>query len=510
MKQNPLFICTFFLVSTSLALGVSASAVQDIGPFTYTDTSPESVSDAKSHVVQKRANGKVQAAYFSNWGIDGANFQPTDIIPSDLTHIIYAFADVNPSSGSIFLTDPYADEQKHFPGDTWGESGNNIYGCLKQMYLLKLAHRTFKVLLSVGGWTYSQGGHFAFVTNPTLRATLIASAIQLIKDYGFDGIDIDFEYPSGTAQGRTFANLLTELRSALDGLAKSNGDTVPYQLTAAVPASYEQYASLPVAQMDSALNYWNLMAYDYAGSWSSWADNQANIHGGTRTNVSTHQAIKWYLSQGATASKINMGIPLYGRSFGNTAGLGQSFNGVGSGTDIYSYKVLPLSGARVFENTTDVTSFSYDARKRQLVSYDTPHIAALKANYVQANGLAGSMFWELSMDKKGSDSLVGATAGVYGGLDQTPNHIHYPNSKWDNIRNNMGQVTSPSTSLKPVPTSSAPSSGGCAGVAAWSSSIVYESGQKTIYHAHLRIAKWWTQGDVPGGSAEAWADDGPC
>ena len=137
------------------------------------------------------------------------------------------------------------------------------------MYLLKLAHRynfschiifsemsgsrKLKVLLSVGGWTYSQDGHFAFVTNPTLRATFISSAIRLIKDYGFDGMcvapfcsriyygltsvyrphrsDIDFEYPSGTAQGRSFANLLTELRSALDALARSNGDTVPYQLT---------------------------------------------------------------------------------------------------------------------------------------------------------------------------------------------------------------------------------------------------------------------------------------
>lgn len=69
----------------------------------------------------------------------------------------------------------------------------------------------------------------------------------------------------------------------------------------------------------------------------------------------------------------------------------------GPGTDIYSYKVLPLSGAQVFENTADLTSFSYDGRKRQLVSYDTPHIAALKAKYVQANGLAGSMFWEVRM-----------------------------------------------------------------------------------------------------------------
>ncbi|KAI0288314.1 glycoside hydrolase family 18 protein [Russula brevipes] len=424
MKQNPLLVYTFVVVSVSLTLGISAAVAQGDPPI-Y----PESLDKFATNVhverraVQNRANGKVQAAYFSNWGIYGADFQPTDITPSSLTHIIYAFADVDPSSGSIFLTDPYADEQKQFPGDSQEEQGNNLYGCLKQMYLLKLGHRKLKVLLSVGGWTYSQDGHFSFITNPTLRATFVISAIRLIKDHGLDGIDLDFEYPSGSEQGRGFANLLTEMRTALDTLARGNGDVVPYQLTAAVPARPDKHASLPVAQMDAALTYWNLMAYDYTGSWSSWADNQANLYGGARTNVSTDRAIKWYLSQGATASKINMGIPLYGRAFSNTAGLGQPYDGVGPGTfeaGIYSYSVLPLYGAQVFENTTDVTSYSYNARKRELISYDTPHIVALKAHYVQARGLAGSMFWDLSTDKIGSASLVGTTAGVYGALDQTP------------------------------------------------------------------------------------------
>jgi hypothetical protein len=68
MKQNPLFICAFVLVSTSLALDVSARVKQDIdGPFAYTETPPKSVSNARPHVVRKRTNGKVQAAYFSNW-----------------------------------------------------------------------------------------------------------------------------------------------------------------------------------------------------------------------------------------------------------------------------------------------------------------------------------------------------------------------------------------------------------------------------------------------------------
>ena len=149
-------------------------------------------------------------------------------------------------------------------------------------------------------------------------------------------------------------------------------------------------------------------------------DNQANLYGGARTGVSTDKAVKFYLANGATAGKINMGIPLYGRAFENTAGLGQSYNGVrahicltrsavvltlrilctqiGPGTieaGVYSYKALPIAGATVFENTTDVSSYSYDSSSKELVSYDTPHITTLKAQYVQTNGLSGSMFWEV-------------------------------------------------------------------------------------------------------------------
>ena len=61
--------------------------------------------------------------------------------------------------------------------------------------------------------------------------------------------------------------------------------------------------------------------------------------------------------------------------------------------------VLTLStvaGAQVYENRTDMTSFSYDSAKREWASYDTPNVIKQKAQYVQANNLAGSMFWEAS------------------------------------------------------------------------------------------------------------------
>ncbi|KAJ7472248.1 glycoside hydrolase superfamily [Mycena galericulata] len=468
--------------------------------------------DPTVHVVHKRAAAKVSMGYFTNWGIYAANFQPTDIVVSTLSHIIYSFADVDPTTGIIALTDLYADTQKHFPTDSWSETGNNLYGCLKQMYLLKMANRNLKVLLSVGGYTYSQDGHFAFVTDPTLRAAFVTSAVSFVENYGLDGIDLDFEYPATAAQGQGFADLFTELRTAFNTLQAQKGDATLYELTAAVSAGYPNYANLVVPQMNSALSYWNLMAYDYAGSWLTWADNQANLYGGVRTNVSTDKAIKYFVGGGATVSKISMGIPLYGHAFEDTLGLGQPYNGIGPGTfqaGIYSYNDLPLAGAQVFENTTDVSSYSYNSATEELVSYDTPDIVKLKAQYTVTNSLAGHMFWDLSTDKVGAESLIGVSAGVFGSLDQTQNHLDYPDSEWDNIASNMGTVggTTTTTSGTGAPTGTP---GPCSGVPAWTSTAIFTGGQQASYNGELWTAQWWTQGDIPGGSAGVWVVAGTC
>ena len=94
-------------------------------------------------------------------------------------------------------------------------------------------------------------------------------------------------------------------------------------------------------------------------------------------------------------------MPAYGHAFEGTTGLGAPYTTtVASGTidvGIYAYKQLPLSGATVYENATDISSYSYDASKQELVSYDTPNIVKMKAQYAQSNGLAGSMFWDVSV-----------------------------------------------------------------------------------------------------------------
>jgi hypothetical protein len=129
---------------------------------------------------------------------------------------------------------------------------------------------------------------------------------------------------------------------------------------------------------------------------------------------------------------------------------------------IWDYKALPMAGATIIEDDVAVASYSYDASKKELISYDTPNIAAKKAQYIIDKGLAGAMYWELSGthvlhlalqhqpltpyagDKVGSDSLVARVNGVLGSLHQQENHISYPGSKFGNVRNGMtGGSTTP-------------------------------------------------------------------
>jgi len=197
----------------------------------------------------------------------------------------------------------------------------------------------------------------------------------------------------------------------------------------------------------------------------------------------------------------------------------------------------------VIEESNNVASYSYDSSLKELISYDTPNIVKIKTQYINSNGMAGSMFWSLDSDKLGVDSLVGTSVGVLGGLDQTQNHLSYPDSKWTNIANLMqttpssppssssvssttsspppssssvsSTTSSPPPSSSPVssttaPPVSSPVGGLCAGVAPWSSSVAYVAGQTVTYNAHLWSAPWWTQGDIPGGSSGVWLDKGAC
>ncbi|KAL9018537.1 MAG: hypothetical protein Q9185_004138 [Variospora sp. 1 TL-2023] len=397
-------------------------------------------------------HGYKAVAYFVNWAIYARDYQPQDLPAGDLTHVLYAFANVRPETGEVYLTDPWSDTDKHYPTDSWNDTGYNVYGCIKQLYLLKKKHRRLKVLLSIGGWTYSSNFAKPASTHEG-RVSFAKSAVQLVKDLGLDGLDVDWEYPKDDEEATNYVRLLAETRKELDAASHAHHHhhghhhhhhTGKFLLTTASPAGAQNYEKLHLKAMDQYLDFWNLMAYDYAGSWDVHAGHQANLYPSrdnpSCTPFSSAKAIGYYTSHGIHSSKIVLGMPLYGRAFRATDGPGQPFSGIGEGSweqGIWDYKALPKEGAKEYVDKQVGASWSYDEGTRVMVSYDSEEMAREKVSFVKDKGLGGAMWWESSGDRKGEGSLIATVVNDLKHMDTSHNILEYPDSKYDNLRNGM-------------------------------------------------------------------------
>lgn len=171
-----------------------------------------------------------------------------------MSHVLYAFADIAPN-GTVISANPDADLNQKYPDEKRWEPGHNVYGAVKQMYIHKKWNRHLKVLLSIGGGDFSP--KFAAATSTEMRRqTFAKSAVKLATDWGFDGVDIDWEYPTSGEEGDNLVKLVAACRAAFDRYSFHNHLSYRFLVTVASPAGPTNWKFVDLAQMNRYVDIW--------------------------------------------------------------------------------------------------------------------------------------------------------------------------------------------------------------------------------------------------------------
>lgn len=392
-------------------------------------------------------------AYLTQWGIYGRDYHVKDIVTSGsadkITVINYAFGNI--VDGECIMTtqsgvmDAYADYQKSYTAaesvdgaaDLWNQP---LRGNFNQLRKLKALYPNLKLMISLGGWTWSGGFHEAAKTAAS-RQQLAASCLDIyingnlpIADNAggdgvaaglFDGIDIDWEYPGVPGNGNphgpedteNFTLLLQEFRNQLDAIDPE------LMLTVATAGGVDTYSHLELDKIHPYLDYINLMSYDFHGAWETVTGFHAPLYPSTdapysypASTYSVDSAVQGYLAAGVPSTKLVVGLPFYGRGWtdveiGNN-GLWQTATGAAIGTyeaGINDYKVIKQLNSPVYRDENVGAVWKYDGIS--FWSYDDPQTIAQKIAYVVAQDLGGVMLWSLDGDTADGELIHAVHAG---------------------------------------------------------------------------------------------------
>jgi chitinase len=542
------------------------------------------VAGAATHTSSASAAataGGVKFAYYDQWSVYGNAFYPKNLetsgIAGKLDFIVYDFENIDPVNLTCFEAtkaadsqnesnpnagdgagDAFADYQKSFGADISvdgvGDTFNQpIVGTFNQLKKLKAKHSNLKIVVSIGGWTYSKFFSDAAATDAG-RKKLVSSCIDMfIKGnlpsqggFGgpgtaagiFDGVDIDWEYPGGgghvgnhssAADKQNFTLLLREFRTQLDAFGAANGGKKMW-LTAAVPAGQDKLKNVETDKVGQYLDYANVMTYDMHGAWEATgptnhqsplfdvpADPMTPIPPGTN-KYSVDTAVKawttglpaYSIPGGFPANRLTVGVPFYYRGWsgvqaGSNHGLYQSASGPASARSLSQtagvayYK--ELGGIVDNASTTffdPATQASYFYNGSEFWTGESKQSIKAKIDYMHCKGLGGAMMFSL-LDLDPATTLFNEVVNdVNGSAAACPAPSPTPTGSTGSPSPSPTRTNSPS----PTPT------GGCS-APAWVSSQVYVGGDVVSHNGHTWKAKWWTQGETPG-SADVWADQGSC
>ncbi|MGW8887760.1 glycoside hydrolase family 18 protein [Streptomyces sp. NPDC055749] len=394
--------------------------------------------------------------YFTQWGVYGRDFQVKDLDTSGtaakLTHINYAFGNVN-ADGKCFTgnvpgeADAWADYARPLDGagsvdgvadtDTQPLAGN-----FNQLRELKAKHPGLKVMISLGGWSWST--HFSDAARTAAsRKALVSSCLDLYIKGNlpldgarggegaaaglFDGVDLDWEWPGSAGDTDTvyrpedkqnFTALVHEFRTQLDAYGKTKRQR--YELSAFVPTAPAKIdAGFDVRRIMRDFDFVNLQGYDFHVSGEKTTAQQSALY--AKGDFSVDQTVRDWIRRGAPARKLVMGMPFYGQGWtgvtGGGDGLGQPAAAPAPATwaagyeDYKALKKLADSGAyKIHRDARNGHAWLFDGTT--LWTYDDPQVLRAKTSYIRDRGLGGAMFWSLDGDTDDGELMTAVDRGL--------------------------------------------------------------------------------------------------
>jgi chitinase len=318
--------------------------------------------------------------------------RPDEVAAKKLTRINYAFANV--ADGKVVMG--FAHDQENFA----------ILNGLKQQ------NPDLKILVSVGGWTWSKNFSDAALTSES-RKVFIESAVDFVTTYALDGLDIDWEYPGLRGDDNKFRPedkenytlLLKELRLRFDREGRRLHRHLYTSIATGGGKNFLDHTEMEKVQryVDSI----NLMTYDmYGNDKNTGHHSPLYEHPDDPKHVSSDKSVRRYLEAGVKPNKIVLGVPFYGKGWSNVDATHNGLFQPGTSAkdlhlnygNIESTLLKPGSGyVRYWDYSSD-SPYLYNARTQTWVDYEDAESLAHKALYVRDYGLGGMMFWEYTGD----------------------------------------------------------------------------------------------------------------
>lgn len=369
------------------------------------------------------AGGHRVVGYFSSWTVYGRDYHVADLPGAQLTHINYAFANI--ADGECALGDAYADTDKAYEGDSWEDGARR--GSFHQLELLKARHPELRTLLSIGGWTWS-GAFSDVAATDAGRRRFASSCVELMVQHGFDGLDVDWEYPVGGGlpgngarpeDRQNYTALLWAMRDEMTARQALEARAESYLLTIAVGVAPSKRANLELPELAGPLDWINLMAYDFHGAWDATTGHNAALEAQdadpstdaeVRDEWNVTSAVDGFLEAGVAGSQLVLGMPFYGRSFAGVVGGDEGLYGTATGPGPGTWEPGVVEWAEIRDrylpdpawvrhwDAQAQTPWLYNASTRELISYDDPTSLALKRDLALSRGLSGVMVWEMNSD----------------------------------------------------------------------------------------------------------------